>query len=80
MSLKRLNPEQKKKLFQLLSYTYKYDITIQFWVESTNIYINKANVELQSYGGSFDYSVGKALDYLNRITRTDFENMENIKL
>lgn len=67
--MKTLNKQQQSNLLKLLAYTDRYDLSIQFWVESTNVYINKANVELQSYGGDFDHAIGSALKYLDRINR-----------
>lgn len=67
--MKTLNKQQQSNILKLLAYTDRYDLSIQFWVESTNVYINKANVELQSYGGDFDHAISSALKYLNKINR-----------
>lgn len=59
--------EQLKKLSQLISYSDRYNINIQFWPDQTAVYIDKDDIELQSYGGDFDFAVDSALAYLKRI-------------
>jgi len=54
------------KLAKLLKYAGKYDITIQFW-EQTAVFICKEDVELKDFGGSFDFAIDKAIEYLDRI-------------
>ena len=60
---------QKKKLFELLSYSDRYDISIQHWPQQTAVYIARDDIELQDYGGDFDFAISKSLEYLNRINR-----------
>lgn len=55
-------------LKKLLSYSDRYEISIQFWPDMTAVYISKDGVDLQDYGGSFSFAVEKAIEYLNRIT------------
>lgn len=58
---------QLKQLAKLISYSDTYDINIQFWPDQTAVFIEKDEVELQDYGGSFDHAIGSALAYLERI-------------
>lgn len=60
---------QLVKLGQLLRFSDRYEINIQFWPEQTAVYISKDEVELESYGGDFDFAIKKSLEYLNRINK-----------
>lgn len=54
-------------LSRLLAYSDRYDISVQFWASDIGVYIVKNDVDLASYGGSFDFAIGKAIAYLDRI-------------
>ena len=56
------------QLGALLTYSNKYEISIQFWPDQTAVYIEKDGIELQSFGGSFDFAISRSIEYLNRIT------------
>lgn len=58
------------KLGALLTYSNKYEISIQFWPDQTAVFISKDGVELQDYGGSFDFAVDRSIEYLNKITKS----------
>lgn len=66
----KVTDNQLVKLGQLLRYTDVYEINIQFWPEQTAVYIGKDGVDLQDYGGSFDFAIDRAIEYLNRINKT----------
>lgn len=57
-------------LSQLLAYSDRYEISIQFWPDQTAVYIQKKGVDLKDYGGSFEFAIGKSLEYLNRINQS----------
>ena len=59
-----------KLLAELLKFSDTYDISIQFWVDQTAVYISKGGVDLQDYGGSYIHAITSATDYLKRINRT----------
>lgn len=67
---KKLTFEEHGLLHKLLSYSDRYDISIQFWVEQTVVYISKGGVDLKDYGGSFRFAIKSSLDYLRRINKT----------
>jgi hypothetical protein len=54
-------------LSRLLMFSNKYELSIQFWPEQTAVYISKDGVDLQDYGGSFQFAVRRAIEYLERI-------------
>lgn len=54
-------------LSRLLRFSSKYELSIQFWPEQTAVYIAKDGVDLQDYGGSFKFAVGRAIEYLERV-------------
>jgi chaperonin cofactor prefoldin len=56
-----------EKLVELIEFSNKYEISIQFWPKQTAVYIAKDGVELKDFGGSSDFAIDQALDYLNRI-------------
>jgi hypothetical protein len=60
---------QSELLCNLLEYRDRYQISIQFWPEQTAVYIMKDDVDLSDYGGDFDFAVGSALAYLERINK-----------
>lgn len=68
--MRKHTKDQKEKLFELLSFSDKYEIQIQFWPEQTAVFINKDDVELNSFGGDFDFAIQSSLDYLNRINNS----------
>lgn len=59
-----------KLLSELLKFSDTYDISIQFWVNQTAVYIEKDGVELKDYGGDFEFAITSATDYLKRINKT----------
>lgn len=56
-------------LEKLIKFSDRYEINIQFWPDQTAVYISKDDVELQSYGGDFDFAIDSALAYLRRINK-----------
>ena len=56
------------KLKSLLTFSDRYEISVQFWPQQTAVYIAKDGVDLTDFGGDFDFAIGKATEYLNRIT------------
>lgn len=56
-----------QKLKKLLMYSDRYEISIQFWPETTSIYISKHDVELTDFGNDFATAIDKAIEYLDRI-------------
>ena len=56
------------QLSRLLTYSDKYEISIQFCPKQTAVYIAKDGVDLQDYGGDFDFAIGRSVEYLNRVT------------
>jgi hypothetical protein len=65
------------KLKQLLSYSNRYDISIQFWTEQQAIYIEKHDVPLIDFGGEFNDIIDDAIGYLNRITSSSNKQFPN---
>lgn len=66
---RKYTDEELKLLTKLLSYTDRYDISIQFWVDQTAVYISKGGVDLESYGGDAESTFQQSIDYLKRINR-----------
>jgi hypothetical protein len=58
-----------RKLKRLLMFSNRYEISIQFWPDQTAVYIAKDGVDLQSYGGSFNFAIGRSIEYLTRINK-----------
>ena len=56
------------ELKKLLTFTDKYEISIQFWPQQIAVYIGKDGVDLTDFGGDFDFAVGESIEYLGRIT------------
>jgi len=58
------------KLAELIRYSDRYEISIQFWPEQTAVFIEKDGVELTSFGSSDDdFAITTAVDYLNAINQ-----------
>lgn len=57
-----------EQLSRLLAYSDKYEISIQFWPKQIAVYIAKDGVNLQDYGGDFDFAIGRSIEYLDRVT------------
>ena len=57
-----------ERLSRLLAYSDKYEISIQFWPKQIAVYIAKDGVDLQDYGGDFDFAIGRSIEYLDRVT------------
>lgn len=58
------------KLAELLKYSDRYEISIQFWPKQIAVFIAKDGIDLNDYGGDFDFVIKKAIEYLKRINRT----------
>lgn len=56
-----------EQLSRLLAYSDKYEISIQFWPKQIAVYIAKDGVDLQDYGGDFDFAIGRSIEYLDRV-------------
>lgn len=56
------------KLKDLLRFSDRYEISIQFWPQQIAVYIAKDGVDLTDFGGDFGFAIGKSIEYLNRIT------------
>lgn len=52
----------------LISYSSRYEITIQFWPNQTTVYIAKDGIDLFDYGG--DDAIERSIEYLDRINPT----------
>ena len=60
--------EHFEQLSRLLAYSDKYEISIQFWPKQIAVYIAKDGVDLQDYGGDFNFVIGRSIEYLDRVT------------
>mgnify|MGYP007073224198 CR=1 FL=1 len=60
-----------KLLNKLLKYSDRYQISIQFWPSHTAVDIMKDGVDLQYYGGDFNYAIKSSIEYLDRITKNN---------
>ncbi len=58
-----------EQLSRLLKYSDDYEISIQFWPKQTAVYISKDGIDLQDYGGDFDFAIGRSIEYLDSVTR-----------
>ena len=58
-------------LSELLKFSDRYEISIQFWPDQISVFIAKDDVNLIDYGGDFKFSVGQSIEYLNRITNNN---------
>lgn len=56
-------------LQELLKFSDRYEITVQFWPSQTAVFICKDDVELIDFGGDFDFAIIEAIEYLNRINK-----------
>jgi hypothetical protein len=65
-----MTKHQLTQLQILLSYSSKYEITVQFWPNQTTVYMSKDGVDLCDYGGDFDFAIEKYIEYLDRINPT----------
>lgn len=59
-----------KDLAELIKFSDRYEISVQFWPDHTAVYISKGGVELSDYGGSPDFAIQSALAYLKRINKS----------
>lgn len=66
--MRTIEEKQLKKLKKLLEYSDKYEISIQFWPKQVVVYIEKDDVELQDYGGDWEFAIESSIEYLNKIT------------
>lgn len=58
------------KLGELLKFSDRYEISIQFWPDQIAVFIVKDGIELIDYGGDFDFAVNKSIEFLKRITKS----------
>lgn len=59
-------------LIDLLKYSNRYEISIQFWPQQTAVYIAKDGVDLKDFGGHDRREIFEnALQYLHRINHKD---------
>lgn len=57
-------------LMKLLSYSNRYEISIQFWPDQTTVFISKDGVDLESWGSTEkNFAILNAFGYLDRINR-----------
>lgn len=59
--------DELSQLKKLMSFSDRYQISVQFWPDQTAVYIRKDDVDLIDYGGDFNHAVGSAIEYLVRI-------------
>lgn len=64
-----MTKEQLKMLSSLIGYQNIYEISIQFWPEGVTVYIAKDGIDLTSFGGDFDFSIGKSLRYIEGLVK-----------
>jgi hypothetical protein len=65
-----MTKHELKQLEILIEYSTKYELSIQFWPEQTCVFIAKDGIELNSFGGDYDFAIGKSIEYLDRINPT----------
>jgi len=58
-------------LSELLMYSDRYEINIQFWPNMITVYIAKDGIDLCDYGGDFFFAVVKSLQYLKRVNNEE---------
>ena len=58
-------------LANLLKYSNKYEISIQFWPDQIAVFICKGGVDLKDFGGDFEFAISSSIAYLDRITGND---------
>lgn len=63
----KYTPKQMQLLERLLRYSERYQISIQFWPTQVAVYIMKDEVDLTSFGGTFDEAIQMALDYFKKL-------------
>lgn len=68
MTQKFPNNTHLSMLKKLLKFSDRYEISIQFWPKQIAVYIAKDGVDLTDFGGDFDFTIEKSIEYLNRIT------------
>lgn len=56
-------------LSELLMYSDKYEISVQFWPDLIAVFIAKDGIDLKDYGGDFDFAVKSSIEYLKRINK-----------
>ena len=66
------------ELKRLLSFSDRYEISIQFWPKQIAVYIAKDGVDLIDFGGDFDFAVGKAIEYLVRVVSHNDRNIVEV--
>lgn len=45
-------------LANILKYSNKYEISIQFWPSQITVYIAKDGIDLKDFGGDFEFAIG----------------------
>jgi hypothetical protein len=76
MDVKKLpNDIKLNRLAELLMYSDKYEISIQFWPDFIAVFIAKDGVDLKDFGGDFEDVISGAIAYLNRITGKNKEKL-----
>lgn len=55
------------KLAELLKFSDRYEISIQFWPKQIAVYISKDGVDLADFGGGFNFAIDNSIKYLKRI-------------
>lgn len=65
-----MKTQEIQLLKRVVSYSDRYQISIQFWPDQCAVYIMKDDVDLNSFGSSqIETTLKMALDYLDRINR-----------
>ena len=67
MNQMKLTAIQIKKLNELISFSDRYEINIQFWPKQISVYIAKDGVDLIDYGCDFDFAIDNSIEYLKRL-------------
>jgi hypothetical protein len=60
---------QLAKIKKLLTYSDRYEISIQFWPKQTAVFISKDFIDLNDFGGDTDFAIDESIKYLDRINR-----------
>ena len=66
--MSKITKQDLVKLKELITFSDRYELSIQFWPNQVAVYIAKNGIDLNSVGGDFS-AIDKALDYLKRINK-----------